>query len=77
MLNTVEEAVRAYTEGAAPSAPYLPGVTGTLSPGAVADLLVLDRDIFEVPPHDIRRVRPLATVVGGRALYAPEGMVPE
>ena len=28
---TVEEAVRAYTEGAALSAPYLPGVTGTLT----------------------------------------------
>jgi predicted amidohydrolase YtcJ len=74
---TVDQAVRAYTEGAADSAPYLPGVTGTLSPGAAADLVVLDRDIFEVPPSDIRRVRPLVTMVGGRACYDPEGMFPE
>jgi hypothetical protein len=74
---TVEQAVRAYTEGAAQSAPYLPGVTGTLSPGAVADLLVLDRDIFEVPPPEIRHVRPLATVVNGRACYDPESMFTE
>src|SRR4029453_11418862 len=51
---TVEEAVRAYTESAARSAPYLPGVTGTLTPGSVADLLVLDRDIFTIPPSDIK-----------------------
>jgi predicted amidohydrolase YtcJ len=74
---TVDQAVRAYTEGAADSAPYLPGVTGTLSPGSAADLVVLDRDIFEVPPSDIRRVRPLVTMVGGRACYDPEGMFPE
>jgi predicted amidohydrolase YtcJ len=74
---TVEQAVRAYTEGAAQSAPYLPGVTGTLSPGSAADLLVLDRDIFEVPPSGTRRVRPLVTMVGGRACFDPEGMFPE
>jgi predicted amidohydrolase YtcJ len=74
---SVEQAVRAYTEGAAKSAPYLPGVTGTLSPGSVADLLVLDRDIFEVPLPDTRLVRPLVTIVGGRAMYDPEGIFPE
>jgi predicted amidohydrolase YtcJ len=74
---TVEEAVRAYTEGAAQSAPYLPGVTGTLSPGAVADLLVLDGDIFEIAPPEVRRVRPVATVVGGRAAYDPQGVFGE
>jgi len=73
---TVEQAVRAYTEGAVQSAPYLPGVTGTLSPGSVADLLVLDRDIFEVTPAEIRHARPLVTMVGGRALYDPEGLLP-
>jgi predicted amidohydrolase YtcJ len=71
---TVEEAVRAYTEGAARSAPYLPGVTGALTPGSVADLLVLERDIFGMEPSGIKDVRPLATLVGGRATYDPEGL---
>jgi len=71
---TVEEAVRAYTESAARSAPYLPGVTGTLTPGSVADLLVLDRDIFTVPPEEIKDTLPLATVVGGKAAYDPQGI---
>jgi predicted amidohydrolase YtcJ len=72
---SVEEAVRAYAEGAARSCPYLPGVTGTLTPGSVADLLVLDRDIFTVAPHEIKDARPLVTMVDGEAVYDPEGMV--
>jgi predicted amidohydrolase YtcJ len=68
---TVEEAVRAYTEGAARSCPYFPHVTGTLAPGSVADLVVLDRDIFAIDPREIKDTRPLATLVGGRAVYDP------
>jgi predicted amidohydrolase YtcJ len=71
---TVEEAVRAYTEWAALSAPYLPGVTGTLSPGSVADLLVLDRDIFTIEAQEIKNAHPLATVIGGQAAFDPEGL---
>ena len=70
---TVEEAVRAYTESAASSAPYLPHVTGTLSPGSAADLLILDRDIFTVLPPEIKHARPLATIVAGRPVYDPHG----
>lgn len=69
---TVEEAVRAYTEGAARSCPYLPNVTGTLTPGSVADLLVLDRDIFTIEPQEIKHAKPLVTMVGGRALVDQE-----
>jgi predicted amidohydrolase YtcJ len=71
---TVEEAVRAYTEGAARSAPYLPGVTGTLTVGAVADLLLLDRDIFTIQPSGIKDAKPLVTMIGGQTLYDPGGL---
>lgn len=71
---TVEQAVRAYTEGAARSASYLPGVTGTLTPGSVADLLLLDRDIFTVAPKEIKGTRPLATLIGGEAVFDPQGI---
>jgi predicted amidohydrolase YtcJ len=69
---SVEEAVRAYTESAARSAPYLPHVTGTLTPGSVADLLVLDRDIFAIEPKEIKDARPLVTMVAGAAVHDPE-----
>jgi predicted amidohydrolase YtcJ len=71
---TVEEAMRAYTESAAHSAPYLPHVTGTLSPGSAADLLILDRDIFTIDPSDIKHTRPLATIVAGHPVHDPHGV---
>jgi predicted amidohydrolase YtcJ len=71
---TVEEAVRAYTEGAARSCPYLPNVTGMLTPGSVADLLVLDRDIFNIDPQEIKHANPLVTMVAGQAVVDDGGL---
>jgi hypothetical protein len=64
----VEQAVRAYTLGAA----YACGREtdlGSMEPGKLADLTVLDADIFAMDPHDIRGVRAAATVVGGRFVH--------
>ncbi len=72
---TVEEAVRAYTEGAARSMPYLPGVTGMLHEGAVADFLVLEQDIFAADPREIKDMKPRATVIGGEAVYDPDRLL--
>lgn len=65
---TVEEAVRAYTWGAAWAA-GLEDRLGTLTPGKWADLVVLDRDIFAADPSLIPQTRVLATMVGGRWTY--------
>ena len=65
---TVAQAVYAYTMGAAHAA----GLThrlGSLSPGKLADLVVLDRDIFKVAPDEIAETRPLGTMIGGRWVY--------
>ena len=72
---TVEEAVRAYTEGAARSCPYLPGVTGTLAPGSAADFLMLDQDIFTIDPREIKNIHPRATIVAGEPVYDPDGLL--
>lgn len=42
---------------------------GSLAPGKYADLLVLDRDYFTAPADDIKEIRPLLTMVGGRVVY--------
>lgn len=42
---------------------------GALAPGKYADLLVLDRDYFTVPADQIKDIRPLMTMVGGRVVY--------
>jgi predicted amidohydrolase YtcJ len=42
---------------------------GSLSPGKYADLLVLDRDYLSVPAEEIKDIRPLLTLVGGKAVH--------
>ena len=42
---------------------------GTLEVGKLADLLVLDRDYMAVPADDIRNVKPLMTMVGGKVVH--------
>ena len=43
---------------------------GTLAPGKLADFVMLDRNLFEIPPDRIREVHPVLTVVGGRQVFA-------
>jgi len=42
---------------------------GSISPGKLADLVVLDRDYLTVPPDQIKDLKPVMTVVGGRIVY--------
>jgi hypothetical protein len=66
---TVEEALAAYTRDAA-YASFEEDVKGTLEPGKLADLVVLDRDITVVPPEQLADARVRATVVGGRIVWS-------
>lgn len=66
---TVEEAVRAFTLGNAYAA-GLEGQLGTITPGKLADLVVLSDDIFAIDPMAIPSVRVLGTFFGGRLVYA-------
>ena len=65
---TVAEAVHAFTVGAA----YAGGMddrVGSLVPGKLADLIVLDRDIFTCAPMEIAGTRVLATMLGGKQVH--------
>jgi hypothetical protein len=42
---------------------------GSIQPGKLADLLVLDRDYLTVPADQIRNIKPVITMVGGRIVY--------
>lgn len=42
---------------------------GSIQPGKLADLLVLDRDYLSVPVEQIKNIKPVMTVVGGRIVY--------
>jgi predicted amidohydrolase YtcJ len=58
-------ALMAYTEGSRLAAGFGPA----LAEGADADMVVLDRDLFTLPPEEIHTTRVLRTYVGGRLVY--------
>jgi predicted amidohydrolase YtcJ len=66
---TVEQAVRAYTVGAAWAAGR-EAELGTIEAGKRADLTVLDADIFAIDAHEIRNVKAAATMVDGRFVFS-------
>jgi predicted amidohydrolase YtcJ len=65
---TVEESVQGYTVNAA-RACWRDHFTGMLRVGYSADLIVLDRDIFAIPPHSICETRVLCTLFKGREVW--------
>lgn len=65
---SVEQALRAYTQGGA-YAGFEEGFKGTLEAGKLADFAMLDQNLFEIPPARIRETKVLLTVVGGRIVY--------
>lgn len=42
---------------------------GTLEPGKLADLVVLDRDYLTCPEEEIKQIKPLLTVLDGKVVY--------
>jgi predicted amidohydrolase YtcJ len=65
---SVEEALRAYTIDAA-YAGFSETKLGSLEPGKLADMVVLDKNLFETPPDELNTVPIRTTIVGGRIVY--------
>ncbi len=68
---TVAQAVHGITTGAAYEMRE-EKVAGSLEPGKVADLILIDRDIFHGDPADIAGTKVLLTMVGGKVVYRAE-----
>jgi predicted amidohydrolase YtcJ len=62
------EALRSYTVSNAYAA-FEENEKGTLTPGKLADVTVLSKDILEIPEDEIPTAEVLYTIVGGRVLY--------
>ena len=61
-------ALRSYTIACAYAA-FEEDIKGTLTPGKLADVVVLSKDILTVPEEEIRDTQVLYTIVGGKVVY--------
>lgn len=65
---TREQALIAHTRSNAFLA-FRENTIGSLQPGKLADLVVLDRDYLTVPANEIWRIRPVATMLAGKVVF--------
>ena len=69
---TLRQALRGITLESA-RAMHQDAVTGSLERGKLADLIVLDRDLFAIDPDDISETQVDLTMVGGRVVHRRAG----
>lgn len=65
---TREEALRSYTVNGA-YASFEEDIKGSLTPGKLADITVLSKDIMTIPDNEILSAEVLYTIIGGKILY--------
>lgn len=65
---SVAEALDAYTRGSALSCGRASEL-GSIAPGMLADIAVLDRDLLRIPSEEVLEARVVATFVGGRQVF--------
>ncbi len=64
----VEQAIDHYTIGSA-YAEFQEDVKGRIQPGYYADLIILERDIFTIPVDEIKDIKVVMTMMGGKVVY--------
>jgi predicted amidohydrolase YtcJ len=64
----LESAIRAYTMGGA-FANFMEEDRGSIRVGKYADLILLSRDLFEIPEEEILDTHVVLTMVGGEIVY--------
>jgi predicted amidohydrolase YtcJ len=62
------EALRSYTRDAAYAA-FEEETKGTLTPGKLADLVVLTQDLHSISDNQIMETRVAYTIIGGKVVY--------
>lgn len=68
---TREEAIRLYTINGAYHT-FEESIKGSIEPGKLADIIVIDRDILTCPLDDIKEAKVLRTILGGKPSTRPE-----
>jgi predicted amidohydrolase YtcJ len=71
---SVAETIEAYTMGSA-YAEFQENEKGSITPGKLADMVLLSDDIFSIDPGRIRDTKVLKTFVGGKLVYDVSAVV--
>jgi len=69
----VKEALRLYTINGA-YASFEEEIKGSIEPGKLADMVVLDRDILTIPTDELREMKVDMTIVGGEVVFRRDGL---
>ena len=65
---TLAEALKAYTIGSAYQM-WNEKITGTLEKGKYADIIVLDRNLFDIEHEEVLDAAAVMTMLGGKIIY--------
>lgn len=65
---SMEEAIRLYTLGSA-YAQFMEDRKGMIKEGYLADMVILDRDLFNIPEDEIMKTKVDYTIVGGKIVF--------
>ncbi len=68
---TREEAIKLYTINGAYHT-FEEDLKGSIEPGKLADIIIIDRDILTCPLDDIKETKVLQTILGGKTVYLAE-----
>jgi predicted amidohydrolase YtcJ len=68
---TLPEAIEAYTMGAA-FAEFQEREKGSITPGKLADMVILSDNIFDQKPEAVRNVKVKTTITGGKVVYGEQ-----
>ena len=63
-----EEAIRMYTINGAHLS-FEESIKGTIEPGKLADMVIIDRDVLTCPIDDIKDTKVLRTILSGKTVY--------
>lgn len=65
---SVAEALKAYTVSP-PYASFEESLKGSITPGKLADMVIIDQNLFEIAPEKIKDARIMMTIVNGKVAY--------
>ena len=72
----LSEAIAAYTINGA-YVNFMEKISGSIEVGKLADLIVLDRNLFDIKPHEISEVQVLLTLLDGEPVYGEWTLEPQ